>query len=94
VPKGSVISLVVGDGLGNQEFEMPDLRGKPFEEIQTILGGSGLQLGSTIYISQPDSAQNIVLKQKPTQGAKVRVGDVIDVWIRGTDPTQSPSAAD
>ncbi len=94
VPKGSVIDLVVGDGLGNQEFDMPDLRGKPFEEIQTILGGSGLQLGSIIYQPQPDSSQNIILRQKPAEGSKVRVGDVVDVWIRGSDPAQSLPASD
>jgi beta-lactam-binding protein with PASTA domain len=94
LPKGSVITLTIGDGLGNLESPAPDLKGKPFEEIQTILGAAGLQLGIIMYQDQPDSSQNIVLKQRPAPGSMVRVGDAIDVWIRGKDPSQSATSAD
>lgn len=86
IPKGSRIELVIGDGLGNQELDVPELLGKPLEEVATILGGSGLQLGTVIYSPGNDSLQNTVIKQRPEIGTKIRVGDVVDVWIRGTDP--------
>ena len=90
VPKGAKIDLVVGDGLGNQEFDVPDLVGKPQDEAELTLSGSGLQVGTITYESHPQKEQGLVLKQKPSAGNKIRVGDVVDLWVIGTDPTQAP----
>lgn len=94
IPKGSRIDLVIGDGLGQQEFDVPNLVGMPFEEVQTTLAGNGLQLGTFVYQQGPDSLQNVVVKQKPTPGSKIRTGDMVDVWIIGTDPQKSAPAND
>jgi beta-lactam-binding protein with PASTA domain len=94
VPKGSRIDLVVGDGLGNQEFEVPNLIGKPQEEASLLLSGSGLQVGSVIFEEHADTTQGLVIKQKPAAGTKIRVGDVVDIWVIGTDPAKSAPAVD
>ena len=49
ITKGSIVDLDVGDGLGNQIFETPDLIGMDLEEgIFTIIG-SGLRVGKILY---------------------------------------------
>jgi beta-lactam-binding protein with PASTA domain len=88
IPKGSKIDLVVGDGLGKQEFEVPDLTGKPLDEAELLLQGSNLQVGIIIYQEAEDKEAGTVLRQKPNAGNKIRVGDVIDLWVVGKEPGQ------
>ncbi|MDA0194621.1 MAG: penicillin-binding protein [Bacteroidetes bacterium] len=45
IPKGSVIDLVVGDGLGRQDFEAPDLVGLHYEDAEFAVVASGLKMG-------------------------------------------------
>lgn len=47
--KGSVIDMEVGNGLGNQVFEAPDLVNLDLEEARFTIIGSGLRLGNIIY---------------------------------------------
>ncbi|WP_421895769.1 PASTA domain-containing protein [Marinoscillum sp.] len=47
IPKGSVIDLVVGDGLGKQSLESPNLIGLDLESAQFAIVGSGLKIGET-----------------------------------------------
>ena len=49
VEKGSIIDLDVGDGLGNQMFDAPDLIGLDLEEARFTIIGSGLKMGKIIY---------------------------------------------
>lgn len=46
VPKGSKIDLVVGDGLGRQNFEAPDLIGLNYEDAKFAVIASGLKMGN------------------------------------------------
>ena len=90
VPKGSKIELVVGDGLGNQEFDLPDFKGQTREEAEFALTGMGLQLGTLIYQQAAGQPDGTVLRQKPDAGKKVRVGEGIDLWVAGPDPKLNP----
>ena len=47
--KGSVIDMEVGNGLGNQVFEAPDLVNLDLEEARFTIIGSGLRIGNIIY---------------------------------------------
>lgn len=85
IAKGSKIDLIVGDGLGNQEFDVPELTGKPLDEAELALQGSSLQLGTVIYEENAETPEGSVIKQKPLAGSKIRVGDVVDVWISGKE---------
>ncbi len=84
IAKGSKVDLVVGDGLGNTELDVPDVAGKSLDEAQLIIKGSDLQVGTIIYESA-GAAPGTVIRQRPVagQGEKIRVGDVIDLWISG-----------
>jgi beta-lactam-binding protein with PASTA domain len=89
ISKGSKIDLVIGDGLSNRELEVPDLSGMVLDEAITLLQGSGLQKGSVIEETNASVVRNHVIRQKPEAGNKIREGDVVDIWISGTDGASS-----
>lgn len=49
ITKGSVIDLVVGDGLGKQSLESPNLIGLDQESAELAIVGSGLKIGEIGY---------------------------------------------
>ncbi|RED96169.1 PASTA domain-containing protein [Marinoscillum furvescens] len=49
IPKGSTINLVVGDGLGKQTLESPNLIGLDLESAQFAIVGSGLKIGEITH---------------------------------------------
>jgi beta-lactam-binding protein with PASTA domain len=83
IAKGSKIDLVIGDGLGTKELDVPDLAGMPLDEAILVLQGSNLQKGTVIAEEKPGMADNTVIRQKPEAGSKIREGDVVDIWIAG-----------
>ncbi len=83
IPKGSKIDLVIGDGLGTKELNVPDLSGMPLDEAILVLQGSNLQKGTVIAEEKPGTADNTVIRQKPEAGSKIREGDMVDLWIAG-----------
>lgn len=86
IPKGSKVDLVVADGLGQQEFDVPDLKGLTYEEADINVAGAGLQFGVIIYDPNATDTPGTIIKQKPEPGNKIRAGSVIDVWVSGPDP--------
>ncbi len=48
VPLGTEIDLIVGDGLGNRVFQMPNFLGLELEEAGFTIVGSGLNIGSVM----------------------------------------------
>jgi beta-lactam-binding protein with PASTA domain len=89
VPKGSTIDLIVMDGGNNVPYELPDMIGKDLEDAKFLILGSNLSLGSVIVVGDTTGGTAVVLKQKPDVNEKVRVGDVVDLWI-GEPGTEIP----
>ena len=89
VPKGAVVDLHVGDGLGNTEFEMPNVVDMPIDEASVLLVGQGLQIGNIIYVQDSDKTDGTVVRQRPVAqpGAKIRVGELVDLWVAGQERT-------
>lgn len=90
VAKGSIVDLHVGDGLGNTEFEVPNVVGMPLDEASVLLVGQRLQIGNIIYQPGSSEPEGTVLRQRPfaTVGAKIREGELVDLWVAGSDPLQ------
>jgi beta-lactam-binding protein with PASTA domain len=91
IAKGTKVDLEVGDGLGNQEFAVPNLLNMPVDEATTLLGGQGLQLGEVFYqAAQNGEADGTVVKQRPVAapGATIRMGQLVDIWVTGQAPVQ------
>jgi eukaryotic-like serine/threonine-protein kinase len=81
IPKGSQIDLVVGDGLGNQILDVPNLIGLDEEDAEFTIIGSNLRLGRIIYAVTDTVPQGTIIQQMPPPGTQVRTGEPIDIWI-------------
>lgn len=87
IPKGSQIDLVVGNGLGSALIDIPNVIGKPLDEAELIIKGSGLELGSVIYDEKSTSPKGTIIQQNPTkQAGKIIEGTFVDIWIAGVEP--------
>lgn len=84
IPKGSVISLVLGDGKGASEVDLPDLTGLLLNEAVLSLRGSSLSPGVITYENVTDSSTAKVVKQFPALSdsvSKVSIGSRIDLIL-------------
>lgn len=87
VEKGSVIDLLLGQGLSDKKTNIPDLTGLAAEEARHFLASVSLNLGATIYdstiVNQDDSLFAFIWKQRPIPepGSRVQLGSSIDVWL-------------
>lgn len=108
LPQGSRIHLVVGDGLGQTEFDVPEVVGLSFEEAAAILSANRLLF--TVIWEGPirDSASAVVTAQFPeahdafNDPHRIREGDIVDIRVRDrgvpdnipSSPTVLPSMDD
>lgn len=83
VPKGSKITLVLGNGKGANEVEMPNLIGLSLDEARFALSGVGLNLGNVTYTSSVlDSlAAKVVSQQPDTTAGIVSIGTAVDLTL-------------
>lgn len=91
--KGTVVELVLGEGLGGTRIVMPYLKFKTLEEARTILLASSLNMGSVMYDETvTDSSQAVVFKQYPSPSHRpsVNAGTEVDLWLT-TDYTKIPN---
>jgi len=83
--QGSVIDLVLGDGIGNVQITVPDLSGLTRGEALFVLKGSSLNIG-TVHFDPGvrDSASAKVYRQDPSpQDQKnINQGGAIDLYLR------------
>lgn len=87
IAKGTKIDLSIGDGLGNREVPVPDLKGMLLDEAKELLAGSNLQIGTQLYEKSSAVPAGHIIRQKPDPETKLREGDVVDIWISGDEPT-------
>ncbi len=85
IPKGSTISLVLGDGKGASEVDLPDVVGLSLPEAIFSLKGSSLETGSIFYEGTiTDSTTAKVIKQYPAVSdslSKVPIGTHVDLIL-------------
>jgi beta-lactam-binding protein with PASTA domain len=92
IPQGSKIDLVIGDGFGDINMNVPDVIGMSVEEAMSILNGNGLT-PTTIWDGPiDDSASAVIYSQTPSPynetdaPNRIKEGDIIDLRIK-----QSPT---
>lgn len=86
LPKGSSINLVLGDGFGASEVDIPNLLGLNLNEAKMALMGSSLSLGNVAFEGRADSVYSKVVRQYPAVSdslSKVSIGTPIDVILSG-----------
>ncbi len=85
LPKGSSINLVLGDGRGSEEVELPNLTGFTIDEARFSLKGAMLTLGTITYQGTiTDTANAVIVSQFPLPVdsiTKVRIGTIINLTL-------------
>ncbi|WEK21083.1 MAG: PASTA domain-containing protein [Candidatus Pedobacter colombiensis] len=86
LPKGSRIDLVLGDGNGNEQVEIPSLIGLTKDEaLFALRTGAKLNLGVITYEGPiTDSATAVVIKQDPFATdtlIKVKIGTPVNITL-------------
>lgn len=81
IPKGATIDLVVGDGLGNQILQVPNMLGLEESEAEFVILGSGLRVGEKVYSTNDTLPPGMVFMQIPQAGSQVKTGEIIELWI-------------
>ena len=85
IPKGTAVDLFIGNGTANVDMELPDLVGKPMDEVNIILAGMNLKIGKVTYEANSEFPAGTVFKQScaTCTGTSIHPGDAIDVWVVG-----------
>lgn len=85
LPKGSRIDLVLGDGKGASEVDIPDLTNQELDAAKFVISQSGLTLGSVTYEGTiTDSTKVVVKAQQPMKTdstGKVSIGTRINLTV-------------
>lgn len=99
IRKGSVISLVLGDGVGKREFTVPVITGMQFCDVKRLLEESGIVIGAIISDSNiSDTCSAWIYKQNPERFDDekklnhIRSGQTMDVWLQLDKPARKDSA--
>ncbi|TAD85760.1 MAG: PASTA domain-containing protein [Bacteroidetes bacterium] len=99
---GSAIDFVLGSGVGEDEFDVPNLLGSTYAQAKAQLMNMGLNTAALIIDADVrDTAKAIVYKQGPAQythlpdgGGKqinrIRQGQSVDLWL-GTKMVTLPT---
>jgi beta-lactam-binding protein with PASTA domain len=87
VKKGSRIDLVLGDGLGQTQVEVPNITGLTLREAKVILDGSSLNLGAIVPDAsvEGDTLDAVIYRQAPDPNMipvpLMNIGEGVDVFI-------------
>ncbi|MFI5173141.1 MAG: PASTA domain-containing protein [Chitinophagales bacterium] len=84
IAKGTIIDLVLGNGLGDTKILIPDLTGLTYIEAVNLISLKELSLGTVVTSGTiTDTADAFVFKQYPVADDEktVNLGSMIDIWI-------------
>lgn len=88
VPQGSRIDLVIADGFGNVEMDVPDVTGMTAAEGMAVLNGYGLTPIPIYEADVTDSSTAVIYRQTPAPynalntPNRIMEGDVVDIRIK------------
>jgi beta-lactam-binding protein with PASTA domain len=98
VPMGSIISLVLGAGIGLEEIPVPDLFGMPYIEALTLLEANGINLGVVLPDADlKDTTAGFVYWQNPARFNeerklnRIRMGQMMDIRLSTIKPERPDS---
>lgn len=100
VRQGSVISLVIGNGLGGSAIGVPNLFGMTYSQAKALLDSNGIMLASVIPDADvTDQANAFIYKQNPNRFDEegnlriIRPGQVLDIWLSTAKPEMKTSGS-
>jgi beta-lactam-binding protein with PASTA domain len=92
IKMGSVISLVLANGVGETQFIVPNLIGMTFCEARRLLEANNLQMGSVVALGIRDSCNAFIYRQEPEKyddekrPRYIRSGQLMNVWLSEDKP--------
>jgi eukaryotic-like serine/threonine-protein kinase len=96
IRKGSIISLVLGDGVGEKEFTVPEITGMSFGEAKEMLEEYGIIIGAIVADPNVSDTMNaFISRQNPERFddekriQRIRSGQTMDVWLQNDKPVDS-----
>ncbi len=99
IPMGSRVDFILGSGVGDNEFNVPDLTGLTYSEAINVLNAKAIGLGALIVVDGvKDTAAAFVVKQNPELSTtiegqryinRIRSGQMIDLYISINPPIDS-----
>lgn len=96
IPMGSPISLVLGSGLGSDEFTVPDLIGMTYSEARVLIESIGLSPGVVLPDGDVrDTLNAYIYRQSPERFApdqqlnRIRQGQSVDIWLSTRKPVRA-----
>ncbi len=85
LPKGSKLDLVLGDGAGASEVDIPDLVNQDLDAARFVIKNGGLTLGTITYEGTiTDSTNVVVVAQSPAKTdslSKTSIGSRINLTV-------------
>lgn len=85
IPKGSKVDLVLGDGAGASEVDIPEVVNLDLDEAKFAIKNSGLIIGTITYEGTiTDSTKTVIKSQFPMKSdssAKVSIGTRINLTV-------------
>lgn len=84
VPRGTMVVLILGDGLGSSRISVPYLIGLKYDEAEFKLKGYSLNIGSIVVDEGViDTASAVIRRQVPEYGPgkSIRMGEPIDLFL-------------
>jgi len=89
IPQGSSIVLVLGSGLGSEDFSVPELYGLTYSDAKVLLESNGLNVGIVMPNADPNA---YVFRQQPAHRTpdgrvnRIRQGQSVDLWLQPDKP--------
>lgn len=80
VDRGTVVNLVVSDGLGSRMVEVPDIEGNSLSEAQQKIMRAGLRVGEIRFEPTRDVSPNTVLSFSPNE-SELQEGETIQLVV-------------
>jgi len=95
IPKGSRLDLVIGNGAGASEVDVPDLVNQDLDAAKFAIKGAGLTIGTITYEgSITDSTSVVVTAQTPARTdstSKVSLGTRINLTVSPGKKSDGPN---
>lgn len=79
VKLGRIVNLTISTG--QRKAPVPNLIGRPFNQIDTLLSDAGFRIGATIEVETEEYQTGIVLSQMPSPEIESDAGSRIDIFI-------------
>ena len=92
-PYDGEVHLLLSLGVRPKLLRMPDLNLMPIDKARPLLESHGLQVGELVYKPHPEIDQGVIINHQPSVGELLRVGDVINFEVSGSQRKKEDKGA-